>query len=94
MEIRQRENEKRGRFFIESEGEKVALMTYSKAGPGKIIIDHTEVDDSLQGQGVGYKLVEAAVEHARANDLKIMPLCPFARAVFKKKSEYKDVLFS
>lgn len=93
MEIKQKENEKRGRFFVEVEGKKLALMTYSKAGPGKIIIDHTEVDDSLKGQGVGYKLVEAAVEYARDNAIKIMPLCPFAAAVFRKREAYKDVLF-
>ena len=93
MEIKQRENEKRGHFFVEIEGKKLALMTYSKAGPGKIIIDHTEVDESLKGQGVGYKLVEAAVEYARENTIKIMPLCPFAAAVFKKREAYKDVLF-
>lgn len=93
MEIKQRENEKRGRFFVEIEGKKLALMTYSKAGPGKIIIDHTEVDESLKGQGVGYELVEAAVEYARENNIKIMPLCPFAAAVFKKREAYKDVLF-
>lgn len=93
MEIKQRENEKRGRFFVEIDGKKLALMTYSKAGQGKIIIDHTEVDESLKGQGVGYKLVEAAVEYARENNIKIMPLCPFAAAVFKKREAYKDVLF-
>ncbi|WP_115461876.1 GNAT family N-acetyltransferase [Winogradskyella aurantiaca] len=92
MEIKQRENEKLGRFFVEIEGKKLALMTYSKAGLGKIIIDHTEVDESLKGQGVGYKLVEAAFEYARENTIKIMPLCPFAAAVFKKRA-YKDVLF-
>lgn len=68
-------------------------MTYSKAGPGKFIIDHTEVDESSKGQGVGYQLVEAAVVYARENNQKIMPLCPFASAVFRKKSEYKDLLF-
>jgi uncharacterized protein len=31
------------------------------------------------------------VEYARSNDLKIMPVCSFARAVFELKKEYKDV---
>jgi predicted GNAT family acetyltransferase len=71
----------------------VAEMTYSQAGSDKIIIDHTEVDDSLQGQGIGYKLVEKAVNYARDKQIKILPLCPFAAAVFKKRDDYKDVLF-
>jgi predicted GNAT family acetyltransferase len=37
--------------------------------------------------------VNRAVEYARANDMKILPLCPFANAVFKKKAaEFGDVL--
>lgn len=86
-------SENKGRFFVEIDGSEVAQMTYSKAGPGKIIIDHTEVDESLKGQGVGYKLVGASVEYVRDNQVKILPLCPFAAAVFKKRSEYQDVLF-
>lgn len=93
MKIQQTDSDKKGEFYYEVDGKKLGLMTYSKAGLDKIIIDHTEVDETLKGQGVGYKLVEASVVYARANNLKIMPLCPFANAVFKKKSEYNDVRF-
>lgn len=93
MEIQHNQEDKKGAFYVEQEGKQLAEMTYIYAGEKKIIIDHTEVDDSLRGLGVGYQLVEAAVVFARENDLKIMPLCPFANAVFKKKSAYQDVLF-
>jgi predicted GNAT family acetyltransferase len=93
MKIQQISNDNKGEFYYEIDGEKLGIMTYSKAGADKIIIDHTEVNESLKGKGVGYKLVEASVKYARDNNLKIMPLCPFANAVFKKRSEYKDVLF-
>lgn len=93
MEIKQHNGDKKGEFFIEVNEEKKAQMTYSYAGSDKFIIDHTEVDESFQGQGVGYKLIHEAVEYARLNNLKIMPLCPFASAVFKKKDEYQDVLY-
>ena len=93
MEIKHIENEKKGAFYIEIDNVKVAEMTYSHAKPNKIIIDHTEVCETLKGQGVGYKLVDAAVEYLRANNLKVIPLCPFANAVFMKKNDqYKDVL--
>ena len=93
MEIKQDMTEHKGRFYYEVERVKKAEMTYSKAGADKIIIDHTEVDESLQGQGVGYKLVDAAVNYAREQGVKILPLCPFAAAVFKKREAYQDVLF-
>ncbi|MFG6685859.1 GNAT family N-acetyltransferase [Mariniflexile sp. HNIBRBA6329] len=93
MEIKQIDNGKKGAFYVEIDDVKVAEMTYSHAAPNNIIIDHTEVSDTLKGQGVGYKLVDAAVAYLRANNLKVIPLCPFANAVFKKKHEqYADVL--
>jgi predicted GNAT family acetyltransferase len=92
MEIQRTEDENRGSFFVEKDGEKIALMTYSKAGADKIIIDHTEVDPSLKGQGVGQKMVFESVKYARENDLKIIPLCPFAKTVFDKNEDYADVL--
>ena len=93
MNIQQYDDNKKGEFFLESEGKKLASMTDSYAGPDKIIIDHTEVDDTLKGQGVGYKLVEPSVKFARNKNIKIMPLCPFANAVFNKKSDYNDIRF-
>ena len=92
MKIKHEDNGKKGKFFVEVKGKQEAMMTYTYAGNNKIIIDHTEVNESLKGQGVGYKLVEAAVEFMRENDIKVIPLCPFAAAVFKKKHEYSDRL--
>ncbi|MGV6832179.1 MAG: GNAT family N-acetyltransferase [bacterium] len=92
MTIERTQSESRGRFAAELDGVKAGLMTYSIVGPHKIIIDHTEVEPEMQGKKVGYQLVHAAVEYARTNDIKIIPLCPFAKAVFNKKEEYKDVL--
>jgi len=93
MEVKQTDNGRNGIFFIEIDTIKVAEMTYTHSKPNKLIINHTEVSDSLKGQGVGYKLIEAAVAYMRANNLKVIPLCPYADAVFKKKyDEYADVL--
>jgi predicted GNAT family acetyltransferase len=81
----------RGAFFISGGEKRLAEMTYS-ASPTLLIIDHTEVDDSLRGTGASRKLVQAAVELARAEKVRILPLCPFARHVFDKTPEYEDVL--
>lgn len=93
MEILQTNESNKGAFYIEKEGKILAEMTYTFAGSDKIIIDHTTVDDSLRGKGVGKKLVNAAVDFARNKSIKILPLCPFAKAVFDKTSEFEDVLF-
>ena len=92
MEILQTDDGKKGAFYIEQDGERVAEMTYVWASEQKFIIDHTEVSDKLSGKGAGKQLVAKAVDFAREKGLKIMPLCPFANKVFKKTPEYSDVL--
>jgi predicted GNAT family acetyltransferase len=67
-------------------------MTYSRASAQLIIIDHTEVPDALRGRGVGQALVLRAVEDARREAFKIIPLCPFAKAQFERHPEWQDVL--
>jgi hypothetical protein len=84
----------KGMFFVENNGNILAEMVYSMPTPEKMIIEHTEVSDELKGQKVGYQLVHTAVEYARTHNIKIVPLCPFANAVFKRKPEYADVLYT
>lgn len=92
MEIQQINRESKGFFKAVSEGKEAGRMTYSWAGSEKFIIDHTEVNSEFNGKGVGKKMVLAAVEYARENKLKIIPLCPFAKAMFEKIFEIRDVL--
>lgn len=92
QEVKHHEAESKGSFYIEENGQKVAEMTYSKAGTDRIIIDHTEVSDDLRGQGAGQQLVEAAVAYAREKGISIIPLCPFARSVFDKNPSLRGVL--
>lgn len=94
MEIEIRERENKG-FAIARENEKKAgLMSYSIPGSDFIIIDHTEVEPEYNGKGVGKKLLYKIVEMAREKNLKILPLCPYANAMFKKLDDIKDVLKS
>jgi predicted GNAT family acetyltransferase len=88
--IQNQETETKGSFYYEVEGKRLAEMTYSKAGLGMIIIDHTDVDDSLRGKGVGLELVKYAVEFIRNKKIKMLPLCPFAKATILKHPEWKD----
>ena len=81
----------KGAFVIERDGRRLAEMTYSMAGR-KMIIDHTDVSEALRGTGAGRRLVMAAVERARAEKQTILPLCPFAKSVFDKTPEIRDVL--
>jgi len=84
--------EKNGCFYAAIDGITEAKMTFVFAGADKIIIDHTEVNPGKNGKGLGKKMVEQAVLFAREKNLKIIPLCPFAKSVFDKMIEFRDVL--
>ena len=92
MKIKRQEHKKKGAFFIEKDGDWVAELTYTREGMRKIVIDHTEVDESLQGRGIGEKLVEVAVKYARNNNLLIKPTCPFVKNILESSEDYEDVL--
>tara|TARA_B100000678_G_scaffold268566_1_gene254935 strand:+ start:154 stop:441 length:288 start_codon:yes stop_codon:yes gene_type:complete len=91
LKIEKEETDTGGRYITTLDGH-TAEMTFSKAGTQRIIIDHTGVPEALGGRGVGQALVKRAVEDARAAGLKIIPLCPFAKAQIEKHVEWQDVL--
>ncbi len=70
----------------------IAEMTYTREGARKLVVDHTEVDESLRGKGIGEQLVEEAVKYARENNLLIKPVCPFVKTILEKDEKYEDVL--
>ncbi|WP_339165910.1 GNAT family N-acetyltransferase [Paenibacillus sp. FSL R5-0341] len=80
------------RFLIQDNGDTAAVMTYVISSPELYIIDHTLVENAYRGQGLGDELIKAMVEYAREKDIKILPLCPFAKGRFERISEYADVL--
>jgi len=90
--VEHQESEAQGAFFIQKNGQRLAEMTYSRTNATLIIIDHTDVDPSLSGQGVGRKLLNALVAWARATGTKVLPLCPFAKSQFDKDASIRDVL--
>ncbi|GAB4526165.1 MAG: GNAT family N-acetyltransferase [Amphiplicatus sp.] len=89
--IEREEGPTKGRYVIRSDGLE-AEMTYSKAGEARLIIDHTGAPDALSGRGLGGLLVRRAVEDARREGRKIIPLCPFAKAFIEKHPELQDVV--
>ncbi|NTI49480.1 N-acetyltransferase [Agrobacterium rhizogenes] len=91
MDIRNENNASGGRYAATVEGHE-AEMTFSRASPNLIIIDHTGVPDALRGKGVGQALALHAVEEARRGGWKIIPLCPFFKAQSLRHKEWHDVV--
>lgn len=67
-------------------------MSYTLAGKSTIIIDHTEVNNEYRGQNIGKRILMEVINYVRENKIKIIPLCPFAKSVFDRTEEIRDVL--
>ena len=93
IKIEREEDGREGRFVIYENDVFAGEMTYQWAGTSKVIIDLTGVENAFGGKGYGKMLVMSAVDFARANNIKIMPLCPFAKAQFEKDASIQDVKF-
>ena len=87
------EDGSKGRYEARVQGhDGVGELTYSRLSATKIIADHTGVEDSLRGLGVGKALVERLVADARAEDFRIVPQCSFVKAQFQRHPEWSDVM--
>ena len=90
-EIRREVEGSKGRYVLEQDGA-VAELTFSIASPKLIIADHTGVPDAFRGQGIGLKLAERLIADARAEGVKIVPLCPFVGAQVRRPPARAAVL--
>lgn len=85
------ESNGKGAFVLEDGGNKLAEMVIAISG-SNLTVYHTEVSDQLKGQGVASKLLAAMVAYARLNNLKVIALCPYVNAQFKRHEDlYKDI---
>ena len=64
----------------------------TRRGEGRISADHTGAPESLRGTGAAAALVRHMVEDARANGFRILPLCPYVRAQYKRNPDWADVM--
>lgn len=78
------------RFEVALDG-KLAFSKYLLAG-NKLIIEHTEVPVELEGRGIAGRIVRTALDYVRAQGLKVLPLCPYAKAWIGRHPEYRDLL--
>ena len=72
-----------------ADGAVLARVDFSEAAPGAYDIFHTEVDVSLQGQGVAGKLVARAVAEIERRGGRVMEgsSCSYAAAWLKRHAE-------
>lgn len=85
------DSQNRGAFFLFNDGVQMGEMVVSRKG-NELTVYHTEVDPKAEGKGYAKLLLNNMVEYARTNHLKVIPLCPFVHAQFKRHpEEFADV---
>jgi uncharacterized protein len=81
----------RERFEITDGGELAGFTQYRRR-PGLIAFVHTEIDPRFEGRGLASTLIAQALDAARAEDLAVLPFCPFVNAYINKHREYADLV--
>lgn len=84
-----RDNAERHRFELDADGH-IAFSEYKRNG-ATLTIMHTEVPKELNGKGIGSALVRGMLDIARAQGLKVVPLCPFVAGYIDRHPEYADL---
>lgn len=84
-----RDNPARHRYELTLDG--VTAFVLYRRKEGVITFIHTEVPPALGGRGVGSRLARHVLESARAEGLRVIPVCPFIAAWMKKHPEYDDL---
>jgi predicted GNAT family acetyltransferase len=69
----------------------VGFAAYREAGE-RLIFTHTEVDEALEGRGIGSRLVRGLLDDVRERGVQISVHCPFIRAYMERHPEYEELL--
>jgi len=78
------------RLELEVEGN-TAFIEY-RLSQQTLFLIHTEVPPALEGKGAGSAIVEKALQYAKDNHYKIVPLCSFVQSYIERHKEWNDII--
>ena len=79
-----------GKYTIAVEGKKVGLADFADRGDQRVFY-HTEIDPAYGGRGLASILIEQALNEARDEGKRIVPVCSMVGTVLKKHPEFDDI---
>lgn len=85
------DNPDESRYEITLQGKVVGFTQYHTRSDLMAFV-HTEMDDSVSGQGLGSQLIKSALDDARANGRQVLPFCPFVNSYISRHPEYADLV--
>jgi len=80
----------RSRFEASVDG-RLSVCSYRRQGD-VLLMTHTEVPPELQGRGIAARLVQAALDWARAEGLRVRPLCSYVAVYMRRHPQTQDLL--
>jgi uncharacterized protein len=90
-EIVVQDNPDEQRYELLVDGSLLGDLQYRRR-PDAVALIHTEVSPSLEGRGLGARLVAGALDDIRARGLQVVPICPFVRAYIRRHPDYADLV--
>ena len=85
------DNPDQHRYEIRVDGELAGFVQYRRR-PELIAFIHTEIDQRFEGQGLGSKLIAAALDEARGAGIAVLPFCPFVNGYIERHPEYASLV--
>lgn len=85
-----KDNTDKQQYEIQVEGYTV-FARYRLEGKHLHIL-HVEAPQELRGKGAAGQLMQALMEHARAQGYKVTPVCGYAASWIKRSGAYNDLL--
>src|SRR4051812_16305864 len=89
-ELKLQANAASNRLELAVEGN-IAFIEY-KLSHETLFLIHTEVPPALEGKGIGSAIVEKALQYAKANGYKVVPICEFVQSYLKRHTEWNDIV--
>lgn len=91
MDWTTRDNPEQARYELVS-GDQIGGFAAYEPGDDAVTFTHTEVDSTYEGQGLGSRLVSAALDDVRSHGQQVVPRCRFVADYIDKHDEYADLV--
>lgn len=71
-------------FVLRLDGERYGALEYTRPEVGVMRIEYVEVVPEVRGTGLARQLVATAMAFAREHELRVIPICGYARSVIAR----------
>lgn len=68
----------------------LAKLDYTENG-GTIAMTHVGVPVEFRGMGIAAVITKTALEYAKANSLRVIPICPYVVSYLRRNPQYMEL---